>query len=813
MEFPEQYTIFAVIAPIAILFTAAVTLYVWRRREMWEAPSLIGMLVIVLGWLIFNTAELVANTETLTLLATRLAYPFISLAPVAWLLFALHYSQLKGALKPRYLIVYSAIPVITGILGAMASPLLWHSPTFFPVGNMLALRIEHGPWFMVHVLWTYPMIIIAAILVIRKSLRSFRVYQRQSILIVVGVMIPLLTNVVYLLNLIPNLVKDYTPISFALSGIAFALGIFRYGLFDITPIARDVVFERMEDAVLTVDTQGRIVDLNPTALDLFPVIASNAIGQPLSEIMPAWAEWAAAQNILEIQDRFQTEVVLDVDGSPRDFSVKISTLNDPGGRRTGWVVLLHDISIYKESQRQQARLAMLEERERIGRDLHDDLGQVIAYFNVQTQAVQRLLQQEKTEQAETELAKLVGIAREGQQDVRRYILGMRRSGDEGLAETMPRPSIVGSGDFLTSLSRYLAALLRQYGLEVELHIPEEVPDRLLSPETEMQLLRIIQEGLTNVRKHAGVEQARLYILIDPDWVRVTIEDQGVGFEPSDPGRGQKESIHFGLEIMRERAELVGGTVTYKSQPGGGTRVMVRMPRLLSPLASDPTTYAWRVLLVDDHPLFRDGLRTLLTARGLNVVGVAVNGLDAQEQARNLLPDVILMDVDMPICNGIDAARQIKTELPDIRIVMLTVSADDETLFAALQVGASGYLLKDMADDDFYRLLTNIMHGETALSPQLATRILAEFGPSSPSPQGKAATIHQPAQGSILTELTERQQQVLDLAAQGLTYDEIGRKLHLSERTVRYHMGNIVEALQVKNRREAVGLARKQGLGQ
>lgn len=142
MEFSEQYTIFATIAPIAALFCIGVIAYVWRFRQRWAAPSLLRLLVVGLGWLIFNTAELVTNTEALTLLSTRLSYPFIAMEPVIWLLFALKYSHHKTALKPGYIILYCSVPVITGILGAMASPLVWHTPTFSPVGNMLALHVE-----------------------------------------------------------------------------------------------------------------------------------------------------------------------------------------------------------------------------------------------------------------------------------------------------------------------------------------------------------------------------------------------------------------------------------------------------------------------------------------------------------------------------------------------------------------------------------------------------------------------------------------------------------------------------------------------
>ncbi|MCA9980640.1 MAG: response regulator [Anaerolineales bacterium] len=474
-------------------------------------------------------------------------------------------------------------------------------------------------------------------------------------------------------------------------------------------------------------------------------------------------------------------------------------MQDQGGQRAGWMLLFQDITTQKENERQKAQLAAFEERERIGRDLHDDLGQLIGYFNVQTQAIFGLLGQEKVGQARLELAKLSNVAQKSHADVRRYILGLRMAQEENTAVDH-LPAI--HADFTTALHHYLYILQTQYGLEIDLHLPEALPDHLLAPASEMQLLRMIQEALHNVRKHAGVNEARLYVLVREETVRAIVEDHGRGFDPAIDDTAVDGQPHFGLQMMHERASTINGTVKIKSQPGKGTKVIITAPRLLD--LRDQAT-PWRILLADDHPLFREGLRNLLSVRGLQVVGIATNGDEAVRQARTLQPDLVLMDIDMPVCNGIEAASRIKAELPNIRIVMLTVSADTETIFAALQAGASGYLLKNLQDEAFYRLLKNIMRGENVVSPELATRILTEF--QSPAPSSVSLTAEDEA-CALVELLTERQKEVLTLATEGLTYKQIGAQLHLSERTIRYHMGQIVETLQVTNRREAVALMRE-----
>jgi DNA-binding NarL/FixJ family response regulator len=212
----------------------------------------------------------------------------------------------------------------------------------------------------------------------------------------------------------------------------------------------------------------------------------------------------------------------------------------------------------------------------------------------------------------------------------------------------------------------------------------------------------------------------------------------------------------------------------------------------------------RVLLVDDHPLFLDGLKNLLTARGVQVVGTARDGWEALEKARCLHPDVILMDIQMPGCDGLAATRLIKAERPDIKIVILTMSSDDEDLFEAIKSGGCGYLLKTLDTEEFFTRLMAVEQGEVPLSPGLAARILQQFGE-----QAGAARV--PKDRPQREPLTDRELEVLTLVAQGLTYKEIGQKLCLSERTIKYHMGEMVARLHVENRAQVLEYARQAGL--
>lgn len=211
----------------------------------------------------------------------------------------------------------------------------------------------------------------------------------------------------------------------------------------------------------------------------------------------------------------------------------------------------------------------------------------------------------------------------------------------------------------------------------------------------------------------------------------------------------------------------------------------------------------KTLLVDDHPLFLNGLKNLLTLRGIEVVGMAHDGMEALEKARSLRPEIILMDIQMPNLDGLAATRLIKAELPDVKIVMLTVSANDEDLFEAIKNGACGYLLKTLDVDEFFSLFLGLARGEVPLSPGLAGHVLEEFARKAKVMESKSIK-----SSEAKTEvLSARQMQVLTLVAQGLTYKEVGAKLCIAERTIKYHIGEIIERLHLENRSQVVQYAK------
>jgi DNA-binding NarL/FixJ family response regulator len=210
----------------------------------------------------------------------------------------------------------------------------------------------------------------------------------------------------------------------------------------------------------------------------------------------------------------------------------------------------------------------------------------------------------------------------------------------------------------------------------------------------------------------------------------------------------------------------------------------------------------RLVIADDHTLFRDSLRSLLTSRGFEIAGEAREGGEAVDLARRLQPDIVLMDLSMPGLDGLAATRLISAELPQVKVVILTGSDDDANLFEAIKSGAQGYLLKNLESRELFSLLEGVGRGEPALTPLLAGKLLQEFArPPRPAPE-----IHDP------DALTEREREVLEQLVQGVTSNrKLAKQLGVSENTIKFHVRNILDKLHLHNRAQVVGFALRHGM--
>ena len=214
----------------------------------------------------------------------------------------------------------------------------------------------------------------------------------------------------------------------------------------------------------------------------------------------------------------------------------------------------------------------------------------------------------------------------------------------------------------------------------------------------------------------------------------------------------------------------------------------------------------RILLVDDQPLFRGAIAALLASQpDMEVVGEAENGLIGVEMARALRPDLVILDVDMPVMNGVEAVRLIREQVMDVKVIMLTVSDYEDHVLDALRNGAHGYLLKDLRPEQLHDMIRSVMRNETPISPAVAGRLLREIR------EGGVRKVSTPTEEEARS-VTPRELEILRLVAEGLSNKEVAKRLVITEGTVKNHVHNALEKLHLENRIQAAAYVIRQGLG-
>ena len=552
------------------VITVALGLYAWRHRTVLRATPFVALMSLATLWSFANGLEMAGADLPTKLFWANVQYLCYVTIPVVWLALALQINGRGEWLTRRRLALLMIIPMITVALVWSGSfhDLMRRNVRLDSGGPFSVIAKTWGPWFWVNIAYSYGLLLTTIFLLVKTIWRAPSLYRRQALIVLISLLLPLASSAAYNFGLSPIPRHDISPVVFALSGVIVAWGLFHYHLFDIMPVAWTEVVKGMEHGVIVLDDQDRVVDTNLAARTMLgQEKADGAIGLPAKQAFTGWPELAEqVANSVPVQTEMNNGPA-GVDASfHHAFGLRISSLTDRHHRPLGRVIILNDITERKEAEarlaQQQRMVAVLEERERLARELHDSLGQVLGYVNVQAQAAGALLARGKTAQVNETLLRLEEATHSAQADVRAYIAGVRVIGDRDLR--------VGQ-----AIANLLQEFQRINGIETELAVRGQAEALSLPPAVKDQLLFIVQEALSNVRKHAGAQAVRVVLSWRVNGVMITVEDNGHGFDPA--GVTGDAGQHFGLEVMRERAESVKGRLQIESIPGQGTRITLQIP--------------------------------------------------------------------------------------------------------------------------------------------------------------------------------------------------------------------------------------------
>jgi PAS domain S-box-containing protein len=356
----------------------------------------------------------------------------------------------------------------------------------------------------------------------------------------------------------------------------YAIAMFGFHILDPLPAARQTVIEQMHAGVVAFDARWQVVSLNPAAEGILGVRAGVAHGK-------TWQQLAASQPLLPALPDASTqragaatedsEMTFGSGSNARQYASALSPLRDPRGLLMGYMLMLRDVTEQRRAQAQivehERKLATLHERERLARELHDSIGQVLGYASFQVEADGQLIDDGQTPVARAQLARLGGVLIDAHADVRQQILDLR------VAPSVQQP-------FFAAVQHYLDGFTSNYDIQTNLTVGGGPAEDGFSPEAQTQLYRILQEALANARKHSGARRVQVTFETVDGTARMSIKDDGRGFDPDgfDLGRAAVAGDdHFGLGLMRERAEELDGSLRVESAPGQGTSVVVEVPRV------------------------------------------------------------------------------------------------------------------------------------------------------------------------------------------------------------------------------------------
>ena len=553
MLWPYQYTPAIWPSFFTIILLTVLAVYAWHRRNLPGALPFVIYCLLSMAFLGAKVIEFLAVDFDTKIFWFNIGHPWWLPGTTALTCFVLEYAWPGRWVTRRTVALLSVVPLVDLALLFTNNfhNLLFHGYEFS--GDIVPL---YGPAGWVFVVYNMGLRIVSLTALTWLFVRSPQ-HRLPAILIMIA---ETLVGLVIILD--PYIEESqffYVPEK-AIPVIACAIALFGYRIFDPIPLARQTVIEQLQAGMLVLDLEGRVVSLNPAAERILNAPAKQVEGKLVKELLPAYPEKRLA-------DSGETEIELGIGDGPslRYYMLRVWPLNDFRGLAVGLLLLLTDVTEQKRSQaqilEQQRSLAMLREREQLGRELHDNLGQVFEFVNVQGQTIHRLLSRGEVATADEYVCRLLDVAREADLDIRESLVGLRATlSEQGL---------------LPTLTRYLAKYEKNYGIPTWLEGSEIFIDGAFEPLVEVQLFRILQEALTNIRKHANARSVRIAFGLEDGWACISVHDDGRGFDPDAPSTEMEERV--GLRVMRERAEEVGGSLSLQSASGQGTELVVRVP--------------------------------------------------------------------------------------------------------------------------------------------------------------------------------------------------------------------------------------------
>lgn len=550
------------ISGLMTLFLGTFTL-IKRNKAKGSVCFIISMFLVTL-WSLPNALELSSTDLATKLFWANIQYFAYCYSPVSLLALCMQFTGYDNWIKSKKVLWLALLPTIVILLvwtnnlhGLIRFNVHLDTRQAFPV-----IEKEYGFGFYIHALYSYSLNITAIILLIRAVFFKNKIYRKQAIPLLIGVAFTVIPNLLYILGISP-LGYDITPVFFGPGGFIMLWAIFRYRMFDLVPLARAAVIEAMEEGFMVIDLQDRILDINPALKKIIGFSGPTSTDLKVEDIIHDIPELA---DLFQDKNKTYAEFTLPINKDTHIYEILISPLMDQKDKYIGRLAVVHDITEKRQAQKellkQQWRMAVIEEREHMARDMHDNLGQVLGFINFQAQAIRQELINNGIDLVTGRFDKLVEATQSAHSEIREYITNIRTS-------------VSKEKDFMSSLLNEVNNFKNQTGLHIDLNVEEHIKEIELKPNVGINVLNIIKEALNNIRKHAEAENVWISFQRKEKFLYMIVADDGKGFELIQYNNRMKSK--FGLDIMRERAAEIGAEIKIESMISIGSRIILCLP--------------------------------------------------------------------------------------------------------------------------------------------------------------------------------------------------------------------------------------------
>lgn len=716
---PNESVLYIVYSSVSITISVFIFFLFWERRSSQGAKAMALMMILAAHWSFSDLLSSIATSLITKIFWNRMAFLGPIIIPIIILYFSLQYTKYEKLLTLKNLILISLIPFTTLIL-------LWTNDFHqlfiieYNTANIGILTIMHptfGGWFWIHACYSYMLIVISIFLMLKKLATLPQIYRKQAIIMVLAMSNPLVGSALYTFGILPSDPVDPTVFSFTFSGIFFFFGMFRYKLFDLIPVARGAVIETMEDIVVVLDTQNRIIDINTSALNLFGKKTEELIGENIFNLIgDSLPQVLKSIEMLKSSDK----VSVCIGASNRHFEIRISPLYDWSSKFIGRFVILHDITEI------EAAMEEMEKSRQIAEKANKAKSQFLATMS---------------HEIRTPLNGIIGIAEvlstvKYTEEEKKYLLSLQSSANSLLdtindildfskieAGKMELENTVFSLRNLVEITvNNFAYLAREKGLNLLCHIKEEVPENIFGDPVRLRqiLVNLIGNSLKFTEKGSvEVKVEKLNNDANKVVLRFSVSDTGIGilsekvddlfnsFEQLDGSTTRKYGgTGLGLAIVKSIITIMGGTIEVQSEPGVGSIFFFEIPFQVSENSEihdqtvlPDTDFLFeniKILLAEDNSVNQMFMQKLLEKNKLKV-DIAENGKKVLEKFAENTYDLILMDIQMPEMDGCEATsaiRQIEINREKrTPIIALTANVTEDDRNRCIQCGMDDFLSK------------------------------------------------------------------------------------------------------------------------